>query len=210
METIYKAPDWLHRPANIDSTKLKAIQYELLKLSKKVIVNMDNAPSEFRIVADKSLIKEFCPVYMEELKKVGLADMIMFLALISVRPGSFFPIHIDYPDPKRLSFGLNIPVLNCQDSYTVWYDAEPMPHKLVDQHIMTSELVSASIPCNQETAVEIARCDANVPQWINNHTPHKPICLHDNYRINSSMRFMPEIYEMIANGYFDKHLVKHD
>jgi hypothetical protein len=210
MDTIYKAPDWLYKPANIDSTKLKTIQYELLKLSKKVIVNMTTAPSEFRVVADRELIKEFCPVYMEELKKLGLADMIMFLALISVRSGSFFPIHIDYPDPRRLSFGLNIPVLNCQDSYTVWYDAEPLPYKILPAHIVTSELVSTAIPVVEETAVEIARCDANVPHWINNYAPHKPICLHDNYRINSSMRFMPEIYEMIADGYFEKHLVKHD
>jgi len=208
--TIYKAPDWLYRPANVMTTMLGDIQKELTTLSFMIIKDKFNSPSEFHIIMNLDLIKEVCPTLMIELKRLGISDIVAFIALITVRSGSKFPIHIDYPDQRRQSFGLNIPVLNCKDSYTVWYDAEPMPHKTIDQHIITSELVSASIPCDEETAIEIDRCDANVSHWINNNVPHKPICLHDNFRINASVRFTSDIYELIASGYFDKHLVKHE
>lgn len=169
-----------------------------------------NSPSEFHIITNLDSIRKVCPSLINELKRLGIDDLLIFLALITVRSGSKFPIHIDYPDQARQSFGLNIPVLNCKNSFTVWYDAEPMAHEYVDSHIMTSELVSASIPCREETAIEIDRCDANVPHWINNYVPHKPVCLHDKFRINASVRFTPKIYELIANGYFEEKLVKYD
>ena len=210
METIYKAPDWLHRPANINTAKLQTIQLELLQVAKKVIHDIDNSPSQFINIDDLDMIKSLCPILMSELDRLGLTDLFFMISLITLREGSYFPIHVDYPDPIRLSFGLNIPVLNCKDSYTIWYDAKVLPHLYLPSYIMTSALVSTAMPCDETTAIELDRIECSTPSWVNNHIPHKPHCNHNKFRINASLRFTNHIYEMIDNGYFEQHLVKHD
>jgi hypothetical protein len=209
-KTIYKAPNWLHLPAAIDPIKLPSIQRELLQVSRWAIKDISKSPSEFINVDDVDKVLHTCPTLVEEFKRLGILDIVYLISIITVRPGSYFPIHIDYPDPGRLSFGLNIPVLNCTDSYTVWYNAKVLPHEYLPEHIITSQLVSVASPCDEENAIEIGRVECSTPSWINNHVPHRPHCLHDKFRINSSFRFTKKIFEMINDGYFDKNLVRHD
>ncbi len=209
-DTIYKAPEWLHLPAAIDLQKLSIIQKELMHVAHHVIKDIAHSPSQFINVEDLDLIKQVCPTLISELKRLGLYDLLFMISIITVRPGSYFPIHVDYPDPRRLSFGLNIPVLNCTDSYTIWYDTKVLPYQYLPSYIVTSPLVSVAQPCDEDNAVEIDRVECSVPSWINNHIPHRPHCEHNKFRINSSLRFTNKIYEMIADGYFDKHLVRHD
>jgi hypothetical protein len=208
--TIYKTPDWLHLPAAIDPVKLPSIQKELMHVASWAIKDIAHSPSEFINVDDIDKVKHTCPILVDEFKRLGIFDILYLMSIITVRPESYFPIHVDYPDPSRISFGLNIPVLNCKDSYTVWYDTEVLPYKYLPGYIITSPLVSVAQPCDEENAVEIDRVECSTPSWINNHVPHRPHCLHNKFRINSSFRFTNQIYELIANGHFDKHLVRHD
>ena len=210
MATIYKAPDWLYKPANIDLTKLKAIQSEVLQVANLLITDPVNGTSEILNAEDIETIKKKCPVLTSELTRLGISDLLFMFMLITVKPGSYFPIHVDYPDPARLSFGLNIPILNCKNSYTIWYDAEVLPHQYLPSYLTKSPLVATAYPCNEETAVEIGRVECSTPSWINNHIPHQPYCEHNKFRINLSLRFHTPIYEMLDNGYFEQHLVKHD
>ena len=210
MDTIYKAPDWLHLPAAIDLTKLKDIQKELIQLSSIAIKDIGSSPSQFLNIDDLDLVKSTCPALIKELERLELLDILFMISLVTVRPGSYFPIHVDYPDPTRLSFGLNIPVLNCKDSYTIWYDTKTIPHEYLPSYIVTSPLVSVAQPCDEENAIEIDRVECSTPSWINNYVPHKPYCEHNKFRINSSVRFLNKIYERLADGSFYENLVKHD
>ena len=209
-ETIYKAPDWLHLPAAINSDKLKDIQKELMHLASASITDISSSPSQFINVDDLDLVKKLCPVLMGELKRLDLYDLLFMVSIITVRPGYYFRIHVDYPDPTRLSFGLNIPVLNCKDSYTIWYDTKVIPHEYLPDYIVTSPLVSVAQPCDEKNAKEIDRVECSTPSWINNYVPHKPHCNHNKFRINSSLRFFNKIYELLDDGSFYEKLVKHD
>jgi hypothetical protein len=116
------------------------------------------------------------------------------------------PIHRDYPDQNVVCFGLNIPVKNCQDSFIVWYDAKLSDNKMPSYSLGT-EKVGLAITVDEKNVQEIDRMTCDKPYWINNFVPHNGVALHNKTRIMSSIRFTPEINELIKNGYFDKFLV---
>lgn len=209
METIYKAPNWLYKPANIDTNVLPTIQDEVMKLLKIAYPDTDSMTSKFAVPADVFTIKKSCPALMSELDRLGLSDHFLMMALIIVQPGSHYPIHIDSTNPARMSVGLNMPILNCENSYTVWYDAKIQYEKYVPDYVIGSDIAHMSVPVDETTAKEIDRCNANIPHWINVSVPHVPVCDHNLFRVNCSLRFSPKLFEFIADGYFDQVLVKH-
>ena len=44
------------------------------------------------------------------------------VCVITTMPGDHTPIHVDGDGTKKCGYGLNIPVFNCEDCYTVVYD----------------------------------------------------------------------------------------
>jgi hypothetical protein len=93
---------------------------------------------------------------------------------------------------------MNIPMVRCEGTYTVWYDA-----KIVDQELPTyaigSEIVKIARVCDPRTAVEIGRCDSNIPHWINVNVPHRPETHHDQLRMAASIRFSPSPIDQYGN-----------
>ena len=210
---MYNIPEWTHRPANVDKTLLPTYQREILAFIKSKIGDKSilELPSQFRILGGRNEIIQNCPQTVEILKKIGLDHLLVTIGIIVVHPDWHYPIHIDSANPARQSFGLNIPILNCSGSYTAFYDVARIEYeKWPPEYLVGSEMAAGSIMCEEEGAVEIARCDANVPHWINVQKPHKPICDHNKLRINSSIRFESSINELLHSGYFEEHLVKHD
>jgi len=206
-------PTWSHRPANIDKSLVPLYQKEMLKYLKVKagITDFLNLPSQFRLVGSCEDIKNHCPVAMSILKSLGIDHLLVTVGIIVVNSEYHYPIHIDSANPARQSIGLNIPVLNCADSYTAFYKVSRIEYeKWPPRYLVGSEMAAGSVMCAEEDAVEIARCDANVPHWINVQVPHKPICNHNKLRINSSFRFEHTINEIINSDYFEEKLVNHD
>lgn len=210
MTSIYVAPDWLYKPAKLNPELYPVIRKELLKIFQTRF--QDTKPSEitsqFVVPADVHSVKKSCPALMEQLNEYGLADSFVMLAMIIVTPGPEYPVHVDTLNPGRMSFGLNIPVLNCNDSYTAWYDTEILYHETFAPNILTPSIYyGTALPCRVEGAVEIDRCSADTPHWINVIKPHAAVCNHSKLRVNSSLRFDKKIFEMVHDGSFYERCV---
>lgn len=206
-------PNWTHKLANIDKNLIPKYQKEMLSYLKSQagIDDFLALPSQFRLVGGCEDIKTHCPTAIQILKNLGIDNLLVTVGIIVVNSEYHYPIHIDSANPARQSIGLNIPVLNCADSYTAFYKVSRIEYeKWPPKYLVGSEMAAGSVMCVEEDAVEIARCDANVPHWINVQTPHKPICNHKKLRINSSFRFDHSINDLINSDYFEKHLIKHD
>lgn len=207
--TIYKAPDWLYKPAKINQDLYPQIQLELLQIWQYRFNDtpLNSIKSHFVVPASTKYVIDNCPALMQQLSEYGLADSFLALAMIVVGHDGDYPIHVDTINTGFMSLGLNIPVFNCEDSYTAWYDAEILYHDAFNPYIMDAKGYTTAIPCDHNGAVEIDRCSANQPHWINVVRPHNAICNHNKLRVNSSLRFDKKIFEIINDESFYKKCV---
>jgi hypothetical protein len=204
---------WTHLPAKVDKNLISAYQSEMLHyLKHKVgIKNFADLPSQFKLVGYRDDIIEHCPHTISILKEMGIDNLLVTIGIIVVHPDYHYPIHIDSANAARQSIGLNIPILNCADSFTAFYKVSKIEYEeWPPDYLIGSEAAAYSVMCKEEDAVEIARCDANIPHWINVQVPHKPICYHNKIRINSSIRFHHSVHDLFFNDYANTHLIKND
>jgi hypothetical protein len=197
-------PDWLYQTPALDANALPLIQKELLKLSLVTKDNLVPYSSTFVIYGmhpeQRKNIFDRCPVLIQELLRLKLLGSLSYIGLISVDANKEFPPHID-----TLDVGLNIPLYNCDNTYTVWYDAEILDQPLPDYAIGSSFVETARI-VDPKNAVEIGRVEANQPWWINTNIPHRPETHHDQLRLAASIRFLPEPLDEYGNLW--PHLIK--
>jgi hypothetical protein len=204
--TIYRAPDWLYKPAKINQELYPQIRRELLQIWR---YKFNDTParsirSHFVVPAPTKYVIDNCPALIQQLSEFGLADSFLALAMIVIGHDNDYPIHVDTINTGFMSVGLNIPVFNCECSYTAWYDAEILYHETFNPYIMEAKGYSTAIPCDNSEPVEIGRCDANIPHWINVTKPHNAITEKNRLRVNSSLRFDKKIFEMISDGSFNE------
>jgi hypothetical protein len=208
-----KAPSWLYKPANISEKDAKLIRLEILYFlnnwCKSRNIALQSLQSQF--IGEVTSINEFHTnsVLRRVLTDMKIEHLFNFLSFIVVTENRYFPIHIDHYNTDWMSFGLNIPILNCDGSKTVWYDSLPDENDDMPDYI--SELTvhgKIAMKCVQDHVQEIGSCDANVPHWINVSVPHAPKCTHSKLRINSSLRFHSDIYELLDDGTFENLMVK--
>lgn len=201
--------DWLYKPTTLNKTLIPIISKELEMLYYYVYsletTKKNTIASKFD---DVSAIKKFCACLGNELQRLKideLLDHVVFTTCNTVLP--IMPIHRDYHDQNIVCFGLNIPVINCEDSFIVWYEANLMMQSKMPSYSLGTDGVAQAIPADESSAKEIARMSCDRPYWINNFVPHNGVSVHSSTRIMSSIRFTPEINDLIKNGYFDKFLV---
>lgn len=194
-------PDWLYLQPNIDVDTLDTIKKELIKLS---VANKPHNLVEYTstfVAADRELTHKLCPTLIKELTRLELLKDFDFVALISVVGQTEFPPHVDV----GTEVGLNIPLINCENTYTVWYDA-----KIVDQELpeyaIGSPIAHMARLCDPRTAKEIGRCDSSRPYWINTNVPHRPETHHDQFRLAASIRCYPD--PINEKGELWPHLIK--
>ena len=204
--TIYKhrptTPNWMYHQANLDTTKFSIIQKELLKLF--LITKKENLvpyTSTFVEISDKELMRKTCTTMMQEFRRLGIYDNFFVISFISVESDREFPPHVDV----GVDIALNIPLINCEGTYTVWYDGQ-----LKDQglpiYAIGSPIAEISRVANPRTVNEVGRCDASIPHWINVNMIHRPETTHDQFRVAASVRFEPEPVD--ENGELWPHLIR--
>ena len=195
-------PNWMYHRANLDATVLPTIQKELLKLL--VITKKDNLvpyTSTFVEIADKELMRNTCTTLMQELKRLGIYDNFFVISFISVESDREFPPHVDV----GVDIALNIPLTNCEGTYTVWYDGQ-LKDQGLPTYAMGSPIAEISRVANPRTVTEIGRCDASIPHWINVNMIHRPETTHDRFRVAASIRFDPEPVD--ETGELWPHLIR--
>lgn len=195
---------WLYRPAKLDmikySNEIRSLFDHLVPdLSKEEIPHFLPLPTH-------NLIKEFCPDLFDQLQQWGVDQRLAECAFIIIPPGKQFPIHRDYPSWKFRNIGLIMPVLNCENSYTVFYEANVVDETLGDK-VGGNSYANRSQHVDDNSVKEIGRCLSNQPHWINVYQPHAPVVNHNQYRVTFSIRFRPELFDIIASGKFDHEFV---
>jgi hypothetical protein len=198
-------PDWLYHSSALDDDALPAIQKELIKLSlhskAKLMVPYTSTFAIYGMdTAERKNVFDLCPTLMQELLRLKLLGSFYWIGFVSVDASKEFPPHID-----TLDVGLNIPLYNCDDTYTVWYDAKILDQPFPD-HVIGSALVEKARIVDKKNAVEIGRVEANRPLWLNTNVAHRPETHHDKLRMAASIRFYPE--PINEKGELWSHLIK--
>ena len=181
-------PDWLYQQPNLSVDALPIIKKELLtlfELSKEF--SLVPYTSTYMETGNNEFIDQYCPTLCKELKKLNLRDSLKVLAFISVVIDKHFPAHVD----AESEVALNIPLINCDGTYTVWYDGQTQS-KEFDDYLIGVESARTAIEGTADSLIEIDRCEANVPRWINVNVLHRPETQHDKLRVAASLRFDPE------------------
>jgi hypothetical protein len=111
-----------------------------------------------------------------------------------------FPVHVDYVNNETF-LALNIPLINCENSYIVWYEAD-LENKLLlsDEKVLFSDDIVSGQPIYEsgnsmtcKNSTEILRTESVIPMLIHVGRPHRPIVEHENLRVLASIRFRPEL-----------------
>jgi hypothetical protein len=204
-------PDWLHHPSAIADSALPAIQHELLSLFEYLMTTEQGDPGTLGVTTSGQLTRqellERLPATVQELARLRIDRYLEFVGIFWLRPGADkLPIHIDDPS-GAYSFALNIPVQNCHESWTVWYDAEidydaPIPEAA------TAAKYDPGGRVIRGTAREIDRVNSGFSSWVNISVPHRGITLGQESRLNASLRFNPAIKPLIFSNYFQRYLIR--
>jgi hypothetical protein len=181
-------PFWFYKEISVP--ELTDIQQEVGQILTTLI--NDNTEIEFFYI-DRNLLETSVPSYTKFLNRLGILDRWKYSAIITTQGNKEFPIHVDALEWKDRCYGLNLPILNCEDSDTVWYDAE-----VIDK-MPTNEQDRRNVArlCIAETAKEVCRMPASTPAWINVSIPHRPESKHTNLRAVISARFTPEVHDLL-------------
>jgi hypothetical protein len=184
-------PDWLYCEPNLTPTLLSAIQIELQKVFSKTKTKKDNLVPYTSTYVEFNNINGFitktCPILAKELTRLNLLDRLETVAFISVVADHEFPAHIDV----GVDVALNIPLLNCDGTYTVWYDGQLAQGDDANRYPYALGSNSANNACAGDISnlIEIDRCHANKPLWINVNVLHRPVTTHNKFRVAASLRF---------------------
>lgn len=200
---ISKIPSWTYQLADFPDNEWELYSRELNKFwiaySKKHVPEK----AQFFFVAienDEHKFKIFCPTLYNALVEKDYLKHVIGIAFLVVPPTQKTAIHTDSGDQ---STALNIPVMNCEKSYTVWYRTKD---KLDDGHelsyVKSDSLLSKdsfdeylrydSDYFDFNSSEEIDRVECNRPLWVNYKIPHRPEVEHNNLRILASIRFDSE------------------
>ena len=196
-------PDWLYHKPNLNADAVPVIQKELIKLlmiTKKQ--NLVPYTSTFVEIHDKDLMTKTCSTLMQELRRLSIYQNFFVISFISVVENLEFPPHVDV----GVNLALNIPLVNCDDTYTVFYDGKILDQGL-PKYAIGSPIAEISRVADPRSVVEIGRCHAGEPHWINVNVMHRPETHHDQFRVAASIRFDPEPLDQ--NGNLWAHLISH-
>ena len=194
MEYKPSNPSWCY--TYVDVPNLEMIKKELL-----LVLEMDQpiTPTFYvnRFVKDFIQVTPYLNAY---LKNMGVLDK-FYRALFSspskiVVPirGKLTKIHVDAYD-KHGEYSLNIPLVDCLNSYTCWYTAPVQPYNPNSDKILN---LSNFALCDDTQAIEICRVETIRPMIMNTTIPHRALT-EKSTRVLACLRFQPELtYEELA------------
>lgn len=191
-------PTWLYKLVDINN--LDAIRSECLAIFHRHYSDIfgDRGFTFTRVNLD--ILRAEAPSYVQALKELNLYDRWTNSAFVGTQGNTRIedsPIHVDHTDWNVRCFALNMPIINCQDSYTVFYEANtatptaPIPEWITDA---SSYKVGGSY--REEDCIEIGRHNVEHPAWVNVGIPHRAVNNNPNMRLIISTRFYPEVHDL--------------
>jgi hypothetical protein len=200
-------PTWLYKPITIPT--LPQIQKEVLNLINNYYSDVfsENAfgkESSQYLGIEIDQLRDHAPTYMQFLKDLKLYDRLSAFTLVGTLNGLTAKpavVHVDDRDWTFQCFALNLPLQNCKNSYTVWYET------VVDEGISIPNSENPSDPYyffrnvngwhDNQLVKEIGRWEVSNPAFVNIGMPHRPESHHNDLRLLLSTRFSPEIFEFL-------------
>lgn len=185
-------PDWLYKTLEI--ANLKLIQAEFIKIFNEHYLNIFDEVG-YNIAPIHPSCIEQAPVYCQWLKDLNLFDRLEGAAFSGSKgiAKTAYPIHVDNVNHQIRSYGLNFPVIGCEDSYTVFYKFNENVNKITSDSLILQ--YPGSEGYTDDSVTERGRLPASQPAFINVTVPHKPITEHTNLRLIVSSRFKPELHD---------------
>lgn len=138
-----------------------------------------------------AMIKVLCPTLSRFLLKCGLFDRWTDTGISVIRHDYQMPVHTDSNNPDR-KYALNFPVINCQESFIVWYD--PIDPSLVQyrEYLSGTGTITAQY-YDRNNVIEIDKAPSDSIMFVNVKVPHNGINLSKDVRAIISLRFTPEL-----------------
>lgn len=143
----------------------------------------------------KEELKDRVPEFSKFLRSVDLYDRWITTSMCTIPPHQNYPLHIDSLNCQERFVALNIPIINCENTYTAWYEAEIEKHIWNKLHGHIDKTYDEACHCKWETSTEIKRIESFDPMLINVSVPHSVFNPNDKYRFLVSSRFTPELNE---------------
>lgn len=178
--------DWYY--SYVDIPNLETIKQELINLL-SLPVPKRNFTRYYTNIYVPNIIQ--CPALMAYLEAVGIKSKLLRI-LYSKSDGPSIneaPPHVDSIIPsKSFQYSLNIPLIDAEDSYTVWYEQTKPSLILFDTVTFTGWVE------NKEQVREIARAQYTQPMLLNTSILHGGKITSDR-RMIAGIRFWPELTE---------------
>jgi hypothetical protein len=159
--------DWFY--SKVDIPNLETIVKELISL-KTSATRKHRTNEMYENIAAADIIN--CPVLMEYLTSVGIRsnlNRILFSSNIDKRS----LVHVDSYNPIFQTFSLNIPLIECNNSYTVWYSTTNKV--LNDLSRFGLQPDSNFAYANEADVTEIYRMEYTHPSLVNTTILHRGI-----------------------------------
>jgi hypothetical protein len=136
-------------------------------------------------IIDTARLLDLVPSLAKWLDIVGLKNNLLYAGLPCTAPHSNGSIHTD----GKCTESINLPVYNCNDGYSVWYDAIQMGSIAESVSGKSTCRAAEYVPYLHAGAVELARISNKHPIWFNTAVPHRGVNLSNRPRIILTLRF---------------------
>jgi hypothetical protein len=174
--------DWYY--SYVDIPNLATITQELIDL--KLSIKDKTQYNQYYSNVSAHAARAKCPALMKYLWGVGLSHK-FFRLLYSENMIDGSPPHVDTYDPQYCMYSLNIPLLECDNSYTAWFNTNN------DQLSQSVESPDMYATINDgDILTEICRVESNRPLLANTTILHRGVTRNPN-RTLVGLRFRPEL-----------------
>jgi hypothetical protein len=168
------------------------IQNELSTNLHRYLKNYKDCKSLF-YGSNANIIKECCPGLSNFLYNKNLLNRFTGAGISVLNSNDMLYIHTDSLKKNR-TYALNIPICNCENSYTIWYQEKDKNIKpKLDYYTSTNNQKIEFFEYDENNMIEIARLESSNPAFVNIKIPHRGISFNNNKRFLMSLRFNPEL-----------------
>jgi hypothetical protein len=170
----------------VNIPKLTLIQNQILQEMSK---NYNSIKTGFYAVKS-DVLKSKWTLLCEYLTSVNLLDRWTGVG-ISVLNNSNINVHTDSKNSDRI-YALNIPILDCKNTYTIWYKQKIGAKQNISSYNSFGNTVDY-VEYNLSDVEEICRLESSNSAFVNVKIPHRGITTHNNFRCLISLRFNPDL-----------------
>lgn len=174
----------------VNIPNLKIVQEELWSNYDQVVSHSEQYTSSYKgshdlnglkvFLIDKDLLLSKNPALTQYLTDITLIDHLKVTAFVEAKHGSPNKVHRD----GTFQNAMNIPIHNCQDGYTLWFN--PVPDEELVGGMVGKTTGSFFI---DNPGDPVAKARVSNPQWFNTFIPHTSVNESNGTRFSLSLRF---------------------